>query len=98
MRLRVFTRSLDRFDPARDYLVATELVICSNYVFAVICVTPMALLMTSLATPSASAGMPMARVLDTVLGALVGVAFALVFSTLDDRAHLAAHHAKARAG
>jgi uncharacterized membrane protein YccC len=76
----------------------TELVIGFNYVFGLICVTPMALLMTSLATPSASAGMPMARVLDTVLGALVGVAFALVFSTLDDRAHLAAHHAKARAG
>lgn len=43
-------------------------------------------------------GMPMARVLDTVVGALVGIAFALVFSTLDDRAQLAAHHEQARAG
>jgi uncharacterized membrane protein YgaE (UPF0421/DUF939 family) len=73
----------------------TELVIGFNYVFGLICVTPMALLMTSLAAPSAGAGMPMARILDTVLGALVGIAFALVFSTLDDRAHLAAHHEKA---
>ncbi|MDM0029729.1 FUSC family protein [Variovorax saccharolyticus] len=77
---------------------ATELVIGFNYVFGLICVTPMALLMTSLAAPHATAGMPMARVLDTVLGALVGIAFALLFSTLDDRAHLAAHHEKARAG
>ncbi len=70
----------------------TELVIGFNYVFGLICVTPMALLVTSLAAPSAAAGMPMARVLDTALGALVGIAFALVFSTLADRAHLAAHH------
>ena len=70
----------------------TELVIGFNYVFGLICVTPMALLMTSLAAPSAVADMPMARVLDTVLGALVGIAFAVIFSTLDDRAHLAAHH------
>jgi uncharacterized membrane protein YccC len=76
----------------------TELVIGFNYVFGLICVTPMALLMTSLAAPSVSGGMPMARVLDTVLGALVGIAFALVFSTLDDRSHLAAHHENARAG
>jgi uncharacterized membrane protein YccC len=77
---------------------ATELVIGFNYVFGLICVTPMALLMTSLAAPHATGGMPMARVLDTVLGALVGVAFALLFSTLDDRTQLAAHHEKARAG
>lgn len=76
----------------------TELVIGFNYVFGLVCVTPMALLMTSLAAPAAGAGMPMARVLDTLLGALVGIAFALVFSTLDDRAHLAAHHEKMRAG
>ncbi|MDM0030667.1 FUSC family protein [Variovorax sp. J22P271] len=76
----------------------TELVIGFNYVFGLICVTPMALLMTSLAAPASGAGMPMARVLDTVLGALVGIAFALVFSTLDDRTHLAVHHEMARAG
>lgn len=77
---------------------ATELVIGFNYVFGLICVTPMALLMTSLAAPHATDGMPMARVLDTILGALVGIAFAVAFSTLDDRAHLAAHHEKTRAG
>ncbi len=72
----------------------TELVIGFNYVFGQICITPMALLMTSLtASPASAAGMPLDRVLDTALGALIGVAFALVFSSLDDRARLAAHHA-----
>ncbi|SEB14072.1 FUSC family protein [Variovorax sp. YR216] len=70
----------------------TEVVIGFNYAFGLIFVTPMALLMTSLALPAAAAAMPMARVLDTALGALVGIAFALVFSTLDDRVHLARHH------
>lgn len=74
----------------------TELVIGFNYVFGLVCITPMALLMTSLAAPSAAAGMPLTRVLDTALGALIGVAFAVVFSTLADRAHLAAHHAGTR--
>lgn len=76
----------------------TELVIGFNYAFGLVFVTPMALLMTSLATPAAASAMPMARVLDTTLGALVGIAFALVFSTLDDRVHLATHHASKRAG
>jgi len=73
---------------------ATELVIGFNYVFGLIFVTPMALLMRSLTAPAAAAYMPMARVLDTALGALVGIVFALVFSSMDDRAYLAAHHAK----
>ncbi|MBS0452845.1 MAG: FUSC family protein [Proteobacteria bacterium] len=72
----------------------TELVIGFNYVFGLVAVTPMALLMSSLTAPAATTVMPMARVLDTALGALVGIVFALVFSSLDDRAHLAAHHAK----
>jgi uncharacterized membrane protein YccC len=71
----------------------TELVIGFNYALGVIAVTPMALLMTSLAAPAAATAMPMARVLDTALGAGVGIVFALVFSSLDDRARLAAHHA-----
>lgn len=75
----------------------TELVISANYALGQICVTPMALLMTSLSAPATSTGMPTARVLDTVLGALVGIAFAVVFSTLDDRVHLAEHHEKAQA-
>ena len=76
----------------------TELVIGFNYVFGLITVTPMALLMTSLGAPAAAAAMPMARVLDTALGALAGIVFALLFSSLDDRAHLARHHAKGLAG
>jgi len=76
----------------------TEVVIGFNYAFGLVFVTPMALLMTSLSTPAASAAMPMARVLDTALGALVGIAFALVFSTLDDRVHLATHHARKQPG
>lgn len=74
--------------------LVTEVVIGFNYAFGQVFVTPMALLMTSLASPEAAAAMPMARVLDTALGALVGIAFAVAFSTLDDRAHLAAHHAR----
>jgi uncharacterized membrane protein YccC len=76
--------------------LATEVVIGANYALGQVFVTPMALLMTSLATPGAAAGMPLARVLDTVLGALVGMVFALVFSTLEDRLHLAHHHARAQ--
>ena len=78
--------------------VVTEVVIGFNYALGLVFVTPMALLMTSLAAPAAAASMPMARVLDTALGALVGVAFALVFSTLDDRVHLATHHAGKQPG
>jgi hypothetical protein len=77
--------------------LATEVVIGANYALGQVFVTPMALLMTSLAAPGAAAGMPMARVLDTVLGALVGMVFAVVFSTLQDRMHLAEHHERARA-
>ncbi|MEJ8812835.1 FUSC family protein [Variovorax ureilyticus] len=77
---------------------ATEVVIGFNYAFGLVFVTPMALLMTSLASPAAAAAMPIARVLDTALGALVGIAFALVFSTLADRVHLATHHARKQAG
>ncbi len=76
--------------------LATEVVIGANYALGQVFVTPMALLMTSLAAPAMGTGMPLARVLDTVLGALVGVAFALVFSTLQERLQLAQHHEKAR--
>ncbi|CAN7454961.1 FUSC family protein [Acidovorax sp. LjRoot118] len=76
--------------------LATEVVIGANYALGQVFVTPMALLMTSLAAPAASSGMPLARVLDTVLGALVGMAFAVVFSTLEDRVHLAQHHKRAQ--
>lgn len=70
--------------------IATEMVIGINYAFGQILVTPMALLMTHLAAPQ-GAGPEMApeRVLDTLLGAGVGIAAAVLLSTLDDRRHLA---------
>ncbi|MNY66814.1 hypothetical protein D3C86_2043030 [compost metagenome] len=50
----------------------------------------MALLMTLLASQSSLAGqMPVERVLDTLLGAAVGIALAVLFSSADDRAYLA---------
>lgn len=70
--------------------VATEVVIGVNYAFGQIFVTPMALLMTHLADPLGT-GPEMApeRVLDTLLGAGVGIVIAVMLSTLDDRRHLA---------
>lgn len=78
--------------------VVTEVVIGFNYGLGLVAVTPMALLMTSLGSASAATAMPTARVLDTALGALVGLAFALLFSSLDDRAYLSHHHAQSRRG
>lgn len=83
-------------------IIATEVVIGANYGLAQILVTPMALLMTYLAAPHA-AGIEMVpeRIVDTVIGAGIGIAFAVLCSTLDDRTHLARHHAdraKPRAG
>ncbi|MBY6002572.1 FUSC family protein [Salipiger bermudensis] len=70
---------------------ATELVIGSNYGLGQVFVTPMALLMSHLAAPDV-AGVAMApeRVLDTLLGASVGIVVAILLSTLDDRHHVAA--------
>jgi len=60
-----------------------------NYALGQITVTPMALLMTHLASsPQAPLGMPVERVLDTVLGAALGIVFALALSSVEDRAHL----------
>lgn len=74
-----------------------EVTIGSNYGLGQVLVTPMALLMSYLAAPDL-AGMAMVseRVLDTFIGVAVGVIFAIIFSTLDDRAHLVTHHAKRR--
>ncbi len=75
--------------------IATEVVIGTNYAFGQILVTPMALLMSYLAAPGvAGAAMAPERVVDTLIGAVIGIAFAVLFSTLDDRAHLAHHHAR----
>ncbi|MDK3018019.1 FUSC family protein [Pseudodonghicola flavimaris] len=71
----------------------TELIIGTNYAFGQVLVTPMALLMSHLAAP-ATAGPAMApeRVIDTLLGASLGILVAVIFSSLDDRRHLAEHH------
>lgn len=69
---------------------ATEIVIGFNYAFGQMLVAPMALLMTHLAAPhGAGPAMAPERVLDTLLGAGVGIAVALLLSTLDDRRTLA---------
>ncbi|MDQ2066458.1 FUSC family protein [Xinfangfangia sp. CPCC 101601] len=71
----------------------TELVIGSNYALAQVFVTPMALLMTHLAAPDrSSAEIAPERVMDTIVGAFVGLAVGLVFSTLEDRKMLARQH------
>ncbi|CAA0100821.1 Uncharacterised protein [Starkeya nomas] len=74
--------------------IVTEMVIGTNYAFGQITVTPMALLMSYLASPSAAgAGMASERVLDTLIGISIGIVLAVLCSTLDDRVHLAHHHA-----
>ena len=73
----------------------TELIIGYNYALGQITVTPMALLMTYLASPAAGASMPLERVMDTILGAALGIVFAVLFSSLDDRAYLRKLHQKA---
>jgi uncharacterized membrane protein YccC len=70
---------------------ATEVVIGTNYGLGQILVTPMALLMSHLAAPQLGAGMAPERVLDTLVGVTLGMVIAVLLSTLDDRAHLAAH-------
>jgi uncharacterized membrane protein YccC len=76
--------------------LATEMIIGINYGLGQILVTPMALLMGYLALPgAAAAAVVQARVLDTLIGVTIGVILAVVFSTLDDRNHLARHHGQA---
>lgn len=69
----------------------TEVIIGINYALGQITVTPMALLMTVLASPAPLSGsLPVERVMETMLGAAVGIVLAVLFSSADDRAHLAA--------
>lgn len=76
----------------------TEIIIGFNYALGQITVTPMALLMTYLAAPVATATeMSIERVFDTMLGAVLGIVFAVIFSTLDDRRYLARLHRSYRA-
>lgn len=75
----------------------TELIIGANYALAQILVTPMALLMTHLASPAkAGTAMVPERIFDTVLGALIGIVIAVVWSSLEQRRHLARHAARRR--
>lgn len=67
----------------------TEIIIGYNYALGQITVTPMALLMTYLASPATATNMPVERILDTMLGAVLGIIFAVIFSTMDDRIYLA---------
>lgn len=77
----------------------TEIIIGYNYALGQITVTPMALLMTYLASPVANAAeMSIERVFDTMLGAVLGIVFAVIFSTMDDRLHLAKLHRERQRG
>jgi len=75
----------------------TEIVISYNYALGQITITPMALLMTHLAVPVADSNMPVERILDTIVGAAIGIVFAVLFSSADDRAYLARRRAKIEA-
>ena len=80
------------------FQIITEITIGYNYAFGQITVTPMALLMTHLASPVANSNMPIERVVDTMVGAAIGIIFAIIFSTVDDRVHLARRHKELNAG
>lgn len=75
----------------------TEVIISYNYALGQITITPMALLMTHLAAPIANSNMPVERVLDTIVGAAIGIVFAVIFSTADDRIYLARRRDKLEA-
>ncbi len=72
-----------------------EAIIGTNYGLGQIAVTPMALLMVHLASLGV-AGPEMAaeRVLDTLLGAAVGIVISILLSTLDERHYLAVQAAE----
>ncbi|GAA4221025.1 hypothetical protein GGQ68_000324 [Sagittula marina] len=68
----------------------TELVIGANYWLGQIFVTPMALIMSYLAAPGLSgADLASERVLDSLLGVVIGIVAAVMLSSMDDRHHLA---------
>lgn len=72
--------------------VITEIAMTYNYGLGQMAVTPMALLMTALAASTDATNMSSARIVDTALGAFVGIALALLFSSLQERQALAQHH------
>ncbi|WP_346053547.1 FUSC family protein [Amycolatopsis dongchuanensis] len=59
-------------------LLCGELTVIRNYALAMVFITPLTLLLSSLLTPPDAFGLASDRLLDTVLGALVGLAAALV--------------------
>ena len=68
----------------------TEVVIGFNYAFGQVLVTPMALLMTYLGAARAlGPEMASERIVETLIGVAVGVVLSVVFSSADERAHLA---------
>ncbi|RQW62758.1 FUSC family protein [Vibrio viridaestus] len=71
------------------FQVLTEMVIGKNYALGQMFVAPMALLMTHLAAPwFPSDSLVPERVLDTLIGASIGMLVAVVLSSLDDRLYL----------
>ena len=75
----------------------TEVIIGSNYALGQILVAPMALVMTYLAVPHATgSAMAPERILSTILGAVIGITIAVLWSTLEERYHLARHAAQRR--
>lgn len=74
----------------------TEVVIGYNYALGQITVTPMALIMTYLAAPATAVNLPVERVLETIVGVALGLAFAVLFSTADDRVYLVRHRERQR--
>lgn len=75
---------------------ATELIIGVNYGLGQILVTPMALLMTHLAAPRAGTAMVPERIIDTLLGAAIGMVIAIIWSSVNERYQLARHAARRR--
>lgn len=73
------------------FQVVTELVIGLNYALGQMTITPMALLMTALSVHTEATAMAVSRIADTALGAVVGIALAVLLSTLDERLYLARH-------
>jgi hypothetical protein len=74
------------------FMFVTEIIIGWNYALGQLSVTPMALIMSQLPTPnSITAAVVPERILDTLLGAAVAIAIAVLCSTLADRMQLANH-------
>lgn len=76
--------------------ICTEVTMGYNYALGQVFVTPMALLMTTLAMPGEATEMAVSRVFDTTLGAGVGIVLAWAFSSLDERIYLAHHHLRSK--